>query len=104
MVKILCCCGNGLGSSFACQMAIEQVMKKLGVQCKMDHDSVSSAAGASKGFDMIVAAENFKTQIESYNTGLPCVFLKRLVDKKEIEEKLTRCSRRWASWSKGLFT
>ena len=89
MVKILCCCGNGLGSSFACQMAIEQVMKKLGVQCKMDHDSVSSAAGASKGFDMIVAAENFKMQIESYNTGLPCVFLKRLVDKKEIEEKLT---------------
>ena len=89
MGKILCCCGNGLGSSFACQMAIEQVMKKLGVQCKMDHDSVSSAAGASKGFDMIVAAENFKTQIESYNTGLPCVFLKRLVDKKEIEEKLT---------------
>ena len=51
--------------------------------------SVSSAAGASKGFDMIVAAENFKTQIESYNTGLPCMFLKRLVDKKEIEEKLT---------------
>lgn len=89
MVKILCVCGNGLGSSFACQMAIESVLKKLGVECKMDHDSVSSAAGAAKSFDMIVAAENFQTQIEGYNSGLPCVFLHRLVDKKEIEEKIT---------------
>ncbi len=70
-------------------MAIEQVLNKLGVECKMDHDSVSSAAGSAKNFDMIVAAQNFQTQIENYNTGLPCVFLKRLVDKKEIEEKLT---------------
>ena len=89
MVRILCVCGNGLGSSFAAQMAIEAVMKKLGVACKCDHDGVSSVAGPARNFDMIVAAENFQKQIENANTGLPCVFLHRLVDKKEIEEKLT---------------
>lgn len=89
MVRVLCVCGNGLGSSFAAQMAIEAVLKKLGVECKMDHDGVSSVASAARNFDMICAAENFKTQIEAANTGLPCVFLHRLVDKKEIEEKIT---------------
>lgn len=89
MVKILCVCGNGLGSSFACQMAIEGVMRKLGVECKCDHDGVSSVAGAARNFDLICAAENFQAQIENANTGLPCVFLHRLVDKKEIEEKIT---------------
>ncbi|QWT17661.1 PTS sugar transporter subunit IIB [Collinsella sp. zg1085] len=89
MVRVLCVCGNGLGSSFAAQMAIESVLKKLGVACKCDHDGVSSVAGTARNFDMIVAAENFQTQIENAKTGLPCVFLHRLVDKKEIEEKLT---------------
>lgn len=88
-LRILTVCGNGLGSSFACQMAVEGVLKGLGVDCKLDHDSVSSVASAARSFDMIIAAENFKTQIESANTGLPCVFLHRLVDKKEIEEKVT---------------
>lgn len=89
MVKILVCCGNGLGSSFACQMAIESVLKKLGVDCKLDHNSVSAAGGVIKDFDIVCAAANFQTQIEALNAGIPCVFLKRLVDKKEIEEKLT---------------
>lgn len=89
MLKVLTVCGNGLGSSFACQMAVEGVLKNLGVECKLDHDSVSSAASAAKSFDMIVAAENFQAQIENFNAGIPCVFLKRLVDKKEIEEKIT---------------
>lgn len=89
MVKVLCCCGNGLGSSFAAQMAIEQVLKKLGVECKLDHASVSEAKSTAKDFDIIVAAQNFQTQIESYETGKPAVFLKNLVGKAEIEEKLT---------------
>ncbi|MDY2777054.1 MAG: PTS sugar transporter subunit IIB [Collinsella sp.] len=88
MLKILTVCGNGLGSSFACQMAVESVLKGLGIECKLDHDSVSSAAGVARNYDMIVAAENFQKQIDNFNTGKPCVYLHRLVDKKEIEEKL----------------
>lgn len=89
MLKVLTVCGNGLGSSFACQMAVEGVLKSLGVECKLDHDSVSSAQGVARNYDLIVAAENFEKQITNFNTGKPCVFLHRLVDKKEIEEKLT---------------
>ncbi len=88
-LKILTVCGNGLGSSFACQMAVEAVLKNLGVDCKLEHDSVSAVASAARSFDMIIAAQNFQTQIEGADTGLPCIFLKRLVDKNEIEEKVT---------------
>ena len=88
-LKILTVCGNGLGSSFACQMAVEAVLKNLGVDCKLEHDSVSAVASAARSFDMIIAAQNFQAQIEGADTGLPCIFLKRLVDKNEIEEKVT---------------
>ena len=30
MLKILAVCGAGLGSSFACQMSVESVLKELG--------------------------------------------------------------------------
>ena len=89
MVKILVCCGNGLGSSFACQIAIETVLKKLEVPCKLEHGSVSEVKANLKNFDIICAGENFSTQINALNSNLPTIFLKKLVDKKEIEEKFT---------------
>ena len=34
MLNILTVCGAGLGSSFACQMSVEAVLKELGVEAK----------------------------------------------------------------------
>lgn len=86
MIKILAVCGNGLGSSFACQMATEAVLKELGVEAKMDHIDISSVAGQHA--DLVISGKNFQKQFERITLKCPAIFLERLVDKKEIREKL----------------
>ena len=86
MLKILAVCGAGLGSSFACQMSVEAVLKELGVEAKLDHTDISSVSGANA--DIVISGKNFKKQFERYSISCPKIFLNRLVDKKEIKEKL----------------
>ena len=78
-VDILFVCGAGLGSSFAAQMAAEDVLNAKGVQAKLDHVDISTAASMKP--DIIITAQNFKTQTK-------IVYLKNIVSKAEIEEKL----------------
>lgn len=87
MLKILTVCGNGLGSSFACQMTTETILKELGVEAKMDHIDISSVAGQKA--DLIISGKNFERQFERITLSCPAIFLERLVDKNEIREKLT---------------
>lgn len=86
MLKILVCCGAGLGSSFACQMSVESVLKDLGVKAHLDHSDISSAAGHQ--VDVIISGKNFESQFSRYNLPVDFIFLNRLVDKNEIKEKL----------------
>ena len=48
MLQILTVCGAGLGSSFACQMSVDAVLKELGVEAKLDHTDISSVGGDRK--------------------------------------------------------
>lgn len=88
-VKMLMVCGAGLGSSFACQMSVEDVLGKLGVEADLDHCDISSAVSMKP--EVIITASNFKTQFEQFT--LPetttIIYLKNIVSKAEIEEKLT---------------
>ena len=82
-------CGAGLGSSFACQMAAEDVLNKLGVEANLDHDTISSAV--SRNANIIITGENFKSQFDNFtideeNTTI--VYLKNIVSTDEIEEKI----------------
>lgn len=88
-VDILFVCGAGLGSSFAAQMAAEDVLNAKGVQTKLDHVDISTAASMKP--DIIITAQNFKTQFEKFHideTQTKIVYLKNIVSKAEIEEKL----------------
>ncbi|MGB8451350.1 MAG: PTS sugar transporter subunit IIB [Anaerocolumna sp.] len=87
MLKILAVCGNGLGSSFACQMTTEAILKELGVEAKMDHIDISSVTGQKA--DLIISGKNFEKQFGRITLNCPAIFLERLVDKNEIREKLT---------------
>jgi len=89
MVKIMAVCGAGLGSSFACQMAIEQALTALGVKAKVSHTDTSSVSALIGGIDIVVAGKNYQKLIEGKNLPVPVIFLDRLVDKAEITEKLT---------------
>ncbi len=86
MLKILTVCGNGLGSSFACQMTTEKLLNELGVEAKMDHIDLSSVSGQNA--DIIISGKNFEKQFERVSVNCPTIFLNRLVDKDEIREKL----------------
>ncbi|MGV8294505.1 hypothetical protein ACV36C_37285, partial [Pseudomonas aeruginosa] len=41
MLKILCVCGCGLGSSFAIEMSARAVLKKLEIEADIDHTTIS---------------------------------------------------------------
>lgn len=89
-LNILMVCGAGLGSSFACQMSTEDVLKKLGVAANLDHSDISSAISYKP--DIIMTAMNFKSQFEKYSideSKTTIIYLKNIVSKAEIEEKLT---------------
>lgn len=88
-VNILFVCGAGLGSSFAAQMAAEDVLNLHNVKAKLDHVDISSAASLQP--DIIITAQNFKSQFEKFSideTKTAIVYLKNIVSKSEIEEKL----------------
>lgn len=88
-VNILFVCGAGLGSSFAAQMAAEDVLNAKGVNAKLDHVDISTAASMQP--DIIITAQNFKSQFEKFSIDeakTSIVYLKNIVSRPEIEEKL----------------
>ncbi|MDO5026925.1 MAG: PTS sugar transporter subunit IIB [Tissierellia bacterium] len=85
-MEILVVCGAGLGSSFACQMAVESVLQEMNVNAKVDHSDIASAAGSRA--DLIILASNFRNQIEKYNLSNKVMFLDRLIDQEEIKSKI----------------
>ena len=87
-IKILMVCGAGLGSSFACQMSTEEVLKEHGIDASLDHSDISSALAQKS--HVIVTGENFRRQFEAYDipTETKMVYLKNIVSKEEITEKL----------------
>ena len=88
MINILMVCGNGCGSSLVCQMAVEAVLKELGVQAHVDHSDMLSAS--SKQADILIAGINFKTQFDTFKLFPNKIYLKSLVNRQEIREKLQK--------------
>ena len=88
MINILMVCGNGCGSSLVCQMAVEAVLKELGVQAHVDHSDMLSAP--SKQADILIAGINFKTQFDTFKLFPNKIYLKSLVNRQEIREKLQK--------------
>ena len=86
-LNILFVCGAGLGSSFACQMAAEDVLNKLGVEADLDHDTISSAV--SRNAEIIITGENFKSQFNNFSIDentTSIVYLKILSQLKKLKK------------------
>lgn len=86
--KVYFVCGNGLGSSLACEMEADDVFKEAGVEVSTDHDSISDAP--SLNADVIVSASNFKSQFEhtQIDENIKIIYLDNIVDHDEIREKV----------------
>ena len=85
MLKILCVCGCGLGSSFAIEMTAKAVLKKLEIPAHIEHTTVSEA-GAFKS-DMILTQKTFAADASEEEIKR-VVVLNKLTDKEEIETKI----------------
>ncbi|KEA53387.1 MULTISPECIES: PTS sugar transporter subunit IIB [Mangrovibacter] len=89
MLKVLCVCGCGLGSSFAIEMTAKAVLKKLEIPAQIEHTTVSEA-GAFKS-DIILTSKTFAdilTADASEEEARRVIILNKLTDKEEIETKI----------------
>lgn len=82
-MKILVCCGHGIGSSMMLEMNMKKVLKEIGKEAEIDHSDLSSAAGIKA--DIYVATRDIATQLEGLGK---VVALSSMIDKKEMAEKI----------------
>lgn len=84
-MKILVCCGSGLGSSFMIEMNIENVLRELGINgVEVSHSDLSSAKGIQA--DIYVATKDLSSRLEGL--GGEVVSLNNMIDSNELKEKL----------------
>ncbi|MCC8140364.1 MAG: PTS sugar transporter subunit IIB [Lachnospiraceae bacterium] len=87
MLKVLVACGCGMGSSLMIKQNCQAVLKKMGVECSVDHSSIAEAKTAVNNYDLVVVAENFVKNLKV--TGdTKIVGLKNIMNKKELQQKL----------------
>lgn len=83
-MKILVCCGSGLGSSFMMEMNIKKVLKDLNVNAEVEHSDLSSAKAMKA--DIYVGTRDIASQLVSL--GGEVVSLNSMIDLVELKEKL----------------
>lgn len=84
-MKILVCCGSGLGSSFMIEMNIEKILGEMGVKVQVDHSDLSSAKGSKA--DIYVGTRDIAGQLTTL--GGEVISLNSMIDIKEMRQKLT---------------
>ncbi|SQB05860.1 PTS system transporter subunit IIB [Clostridium fallax] len=85
-MKILVCCGSGLGSSFMIEMNIEKVLSELNLTgIEVSHSDLSSAKGIKA--DIYVGTRDIAVRLEGL--GGEVVSLNNMIDMNELKEKLS---------------
>ena len=87
MKTIMVVCGNGLGQSLMMEMAVKEVVGKLGLDAEVDHEDLSSAASSTA--DIWVAATDIANQLADAGKE-NIVSLANIFDKAFIEEQLKK--------------
>jgi len=84
-MKIATICGMGFGTSMMLKLFIEDVFKAKGIT---GHQVIPWDLGTFKGqqVDLVVAPTDMESHLKGSETKV--VYIKNLVDKQEIEEKI----------------
>lgn len=84
-LRVVAVCGMGMGTVFLIKMNLEKVLRELGIPAEVEATNISSLS-IGPAADLIVASMDF----EKVLTGkpLPKIFLKNLLDIKELKTKL----------------
>ncbi len=89
MLKVLICCGNGMGSSMMMVMNVEKVMGELNVAYTEYHDSVGNVQSIVNQYDVLICSEAFKHIFEPLVKSVHLMTLKNVASRKELKEKMT---------------
>ena len=89
MLKVLAACGNGMGSSQIIKMRIEQVLKQMGLEFKVDHASVGEAKGQAKNYDLVLVAQQLTKEFTNVPETCKVVGLINLLSAQEIKDKVS---------------
>jgi ascorbate PTS system EIIB component len=89
MLKVLAACGNGMGSSQIIKMRIEQVLRDLNLDFKVDHMSVGQAKSSAKMYDLVIVPKQLMNEFTSVPDTCKIVGLINLLSIPEITEKVT---------------
>lgn len=82
--KIMCCCGQGLGSSMIIHMNVEKVLKKLGkTGVEVSHSSLTEVTPDSA--DLFVVGGDLEAFTNQFSK---IILLENIVSLSELEEKL----------------
>ena len=90
MLRVLAACGNGMGSSQIIKMRIEQVLKGMGLQFKVDHSSVGEAKSQAKNYDLILVAQQLAKDFTDVPKTCKVVGLVNFLIDQENEEKIRK--------------
>ena len=90
MLKVLAACGNGMGSSQIIKMRIEQVLKEMGLEFKVDHSSVGEAKSQAKNYDLVLVAQQLTKEFTNVPEACKVVGLVNLLSATEIKEKVQK--------------
>ena len=86
MLRVIAACGNGMGSSQIIKMKITKVFKKLGIEAKIDHNSVAVAVSSAMNYDVVVVSANFVGKFDNAaSRGVKIIGIKNLLSEQEIE-------------------
>lgn len=84
-MKILVCCGNGLGSSFMIEMNVKKVLNELNLSgIEVNHADLASAKGIPS--DLYVGTRDIASQLQGL--GGEVVSLDNMISIDELRTKL----------------
>lgn len=85
-LRIVAVCGMGMGTVFLIKMNLEKVLRELGVSAEIEATNISSLS-VGPAADLIIASMDFEKVLAG--KPIPKIFLKNLLDSKELKTKLT---------------
>lgn len=83
-IRILTCCGVGMGTSLILRMNVEDILFELGIPCEVNAGIASE--GSSADVDLIMCSPEIMSVIQGAKA--PIVTVESFIDKAAIKRKL----------------
>lgn len=85
MLKVLCVCINGMGSSLILRMSVEKAFKALGIEAEVDHCDLGGFGGRRP--DVVVTTPALKASLPA-REGMRVITVTNFVNVDSIKEAI----------------